>query len=190
MMRLKTIALLGVGLLLAGCNHTNKPKVLDRGAMLYVNVKDNAPRAVEEATEEKLYTPKEIVEFSQNFCLDYANGEHVNVLLGIGDEMKDVANERIKMWGEQIISEDGELVDYFMTAKNVRVCSGIYPDKDNFRNIMAYIPNKVMKEGWVKIQKAYKDGNYDEVYRLFQEVYTAIPITPSEYAKLREKGEN
>ena len=47
-----------------------------------------------------------------------------------------------------------------------------------------------MQEGWIKIKKAYDAGNYDEVYRLFQEVYTAIPITPSEYQKLVEKGEN
>lgn len=140
--------------------------------------------------KEGLLTPREIVEKSLNFCLDAPDGSFSNGLVGISDEMKDLDNERIKMWGEQIIDRDGQLVEFFMKAKNVRICTGEYPDKDNFRNIIAYIPNKVMQEGWVKIKKAYDAGNYDEVYRLFQEVYTAIPITPSEYAKLRERGEN
>ena len=175
------------------CNCENKPngKLLDPSAMLYVNVKDELPRAVNEGTEtqERLLTPAEIVKESLNFCLDDPEGT-INGLNGISDEMKDYDNNRIKMWGQQIIREDGKLEEYFIKSKNVRICNGKYPDKDNHRNIIAYIPNKVMQEGWVKIKAAYDAGNYDEVYRLFQEVYTAIPITPSEYAKLKAEGKN
>lgn len=173
------------------CNESKPKGQLKQGAMVYINVKEKGLKAMEgdTNTEEKLYTPAEIVKEALNFCLETPDG-HKNVLNGISDEMKDYENNRIKMWGEQIISRDGELVEYFMKSKDVRICNGKYPDKDNHRNIIAYIPNKVMQEGWIKIKKAYDAGNYDEVYRLFQEVYTAIPITPSEYQKLREKGEN
>lgn len=179
-------------LALTACNG-DKPKkgLLKQGAMVYINVKQDGLKAMEGTTntEEKLYTPAEIVKEAMNFCLDDPEGD-INGLLGISDEMKDFENNRIKMWGEQIINRDGELVEYFMKCKNVRICNGKYPDKDNHRNIIGYIPNKVMQEGWIKIKKAYDAGNYEEVYRLFQEVYTAIPITPSEYQKLRDKGEN
>lgn len=180
-MRLKTITLLVMGLALAGCNHTNKPKVLDKGAMLYVNVKEDGTRAVDESGEEVLFTPREIVQNCNNFCFDDKDGL-VNALGGISEEMRDLENNRLKMWGEQIINADGTLNDYFMTCRNVRVLDGrlVNPNLKGLKNppvdyaIVAYIPNKVMKEGWVKIQKAYKEGNCDEVYRLFQEVYTAI----------------
>lgn len=179
-------------LALTACNG-DKPKkgLLKQGTMVYINVKQDGLKAMDgtTSTDEKLYTPAEIVKEAMNFCLDDPEGD-INVLLGISDEMKDFENNRIKMWGEQIINRDGELVEYFMKCKNVRICNGKYPDKDNHRNIIGYIPNKVMQEGWIKIKKAYDAGNYEEVYRLFQEVYTAIPITPSEYQKLRDKGEN
>ena len=190
-LRMAVVAVLTV-LALTACNG-DKPKkgLLKQGAMVYINVKQDGLKAMEgtTSTDEKLYTPEEIVKEAMNFCLDDPDGV-INGLNGISEKMKDYENNRIKMWGEQIISEDGELVEYFMKCKNVRICNGKYPDKDNHRNIIAYIPNKVMQEGWVKIKKAYDEGNYEEVYRLFQEVYTAIPITPSEYQKLVEKGEN
>lgn len=37
-----------------------------------------------------------------------------------------------------------------------------------------------MIEAEKKIKEEYKRGNYNEVYRLFHEVYTAIPITQAE----------
>ena len=177
------------------CNGKDKPNGrLEQGAMIYVNIKEKGLKVMEgdTNTEEKLYTPEEIVKEALNFCLETPDG-HKNVLNGISDEMKDYENNRIKMWGEQIISRDGELVEYFMKSKDVRIIAKNVPGKTNptvDEGIIAYIPNKVMQEGWIKIKKAYDAGNYEEVYRLFQEVYTAIPITPSEYQKLREKGEN
>ena len=185
------MAVVAVVMAVTACNESKPKGQLKQGAMVYINVKEKGLKAMEgdTNTEEKLYTPEEVVKEALNFCLDTPEGV-INGLNGISDEMKDFENNRIKMWGEQIIDRDGELVEYFMKCKNVRICNGKYPDKDNHRNIIAYIPNKVMQEGWIKIKKAYDAGNYDEVYRLFQEVYTAIPITPSEYQKLRDKGEN
>ena len=193
-MKMAVIAVLAV-LALTACNG-DKPKKgqLKQGAMVYINVKQDGLKAMDgtTSTDEKLYTPAEVVRECSNFCLDDPDGV-INGLNGISDEMKDYDNNRIKMWGEQIISKDGELVEYFMKCKNVRVIAKNVPGKTNptvDEGIIAYIPNKVMQEGWIKIKKAYDAGNYEEVYRLFQEVYTAIPITPSEYQKLREKGEN
>ena len=193
-LRMAVVAVLTM-LALTACNG-DKPKkgLLKQGAMVYINVKQDGLKAMDgtTSTDEKLYTPAEIVREASNFGIDTPEGD-INGLLGISDEMKDFENNRIKMWGEQIISKDGELVEWFMKCKNVRIIAGNVPGKTNptvDEGIIAYIPNKVMQEGWIKIKKAYDAGNYEEVYRLFQEVYTAIPITPSEYQKLREKGEN
>ncbi len=193
-LKMAVVAVLTV-LALTACNG-DKPKkgLLKQGAMVYINVQEKGLKAMDgtTSTDEKLYTPAEVVRECSNFCLDDPDGD-INVLNGISDEMKDYENNRIKMWGEQIISKDGELVEYFIKSKNVRIIAGNVPGKTNptvDEGIIAYIPNKVMQEGWIKIKKAYDAGNYEEVYRLFQKVYTAIPITPSEYQKLVEKGEN
>lgn len=172
-----------------------RPHLLDPGAMLYINIANNNTKAMDDKDkphvypphEERIHTPREIVERAFGFALDTNTGI-VDGVNGISDEMKDFEHNRIKMWGQQIIREDGTLEDYFMTARNVRIIDGMMPDPNDC--IIAYIPNKVMQEGWVKIQEAYNEGNYDEVYRLFQQVYTAIPITSAQYAELRKRGEN
>lgn len=161
--------------------------------MLYINVhKENTMKVAERETpppgggNQKLYTPKEVVENAGNFTFTRIDGMQ-NVVLGIAPEQLDVENARIKMWGEQIISENGELVDYFIGARDVRIMQGALPeDGGNFA--IAYIPNAKMIEAEKRIKEEYKKGNYDEVYRLFHEVYTAIPITQAEWDKLKAEG--
>lgn len=177
---------------LSGCKEEPKAKI-DGSAFLYMNVKDKGMRIAEsDAPKEGVegvdypFSPRTIVEKSQNLWLKDADGDVV--LKGIADEQKDLENARIKWWGYDIILPNGELNPYLMTSENVTICSG--ENEDDIKNVMAYIPNAVMKKAWADIQSAYNAGNYDEVYRIFHETYTAIPITPKEYAKLKEEGKN
>lgn len=180
----KKLLSLGVGFLallsVTGCNN-NEPQLLDSGAMLYINVKADRLKA-EDGDMQTLLTPKEIVQQAQGFLFTNPETGRPDSPLAVLDPQRDVENARIKMWGEQVISEKGELVDYFIDIRDLRIMGM----KDY---VIGYVPNKVMEEAEKNIRRAYSEGKYDEVYRLFQEAYTAIPITTDEWKALKEKGE-
>lgn len=188
-----TMLLIGA-VLLTACTPKQTPtesKLLDKGAMLYINVKDNMRVTASTdttTTDEPIPTPREVVEQAMNFLMTEPQTGKPNCGLAIAPEQKDVENNRIKMWGEMIIEPDGTLSEYFLKVRDFRILARLQGDETEQR-IIAYIPNKRMEEAEVAITKAYNDGNYDEVYRLFQELYTAIPTTTARWKALKAKGE-
>ena len=188
-----TMLLIGA-VLLTACTPKQTPtesKLLDKGAMLYINVKDNMRVTASTdttTTDEPIPTPREVVEQAMNFLMTEPQTGKPNCGLAIAPEQKDVENNRIKMWGEMIIEPDGTLSEYFLKVRDFRILARLQGDETEQR-IIAYIPNKRMEEAEVAITKAYNEGNYDEVYRLFQELYTAIPTTTARWQALKAKGE-
>lgn len=180
--------------LLTACTPKQTPtesKLLDKGAMLYINVRNQPMRVTaptDTTTEDSIPTPREVVEQAMTFLFTNPLTGKQNSALAIGPEQKDFENNRIKMWGEMIIEPDGSLIDYFFKARDFRILARLQGDEKEQR-IIAYIPNRKMEEAEAAITKAYNEGNYDEVYRLFQELYTAIPTTTARWKKLKEKGE-
>ena len=189
-----TMLLLGA-ILLTACTPKQTPtesKLLDKGAMIYINVRNNAMKVTNATdtttTDDQIPTPREVVERAGSFMYkDHKTGKP-NMPLAIAPEQLDVDNERIKMWGEMIVEPDGTLNDYFIKLRDLRILAPMR-DGETENPIIAYIPNKRMEEAEVAITKAYNDGNYDEVYRLFQELYTAIPTTTARWQALKAKGE-
>ena len=188
-----TMLLIGA-VLLTACTPKQTPtesKLLDKGAMLYINVKDNMRVTASTdttTTDDPIPTPKEVVEQAITFLFTDPQTGNPNSPLAIGPEQKDFENNRIKMWGEMIIEPDGSLIDYFFKARDFRILARLQGDEKEQR-IIAYIPNKRMEEAEAAITKAYNEGNYEEVYRLFQELYTAIPTTTDRWKALKAKGE-
>ena len=188
-----TMLLMGA-ILLTACTPKQTPtesKLLDKGAMLYINLIDNTMKvtnATDTTTDDQIPTPREVVERAGSFMYkDHKTGKP-NMPLAIAPEQKDFENNRIKMWGEMIVEPDGTLNDYFIKLRDLRILAPMR-DGETENPIIAYIPNKRMAEAELAITTAYNEGRYDEVYRLFQELYTAIPTTTDRWKALKAKGE-
>ena len=196
------LLLLGA-ILLTACNpkepSKQKQQILDPTTKLYINVRTNAMKVTNATdtttTDDPIPTPREVVEQAITFLFTEPRHGQPDCPLGVADEWKDLENERIIMSGEKIITDqdrkergDYHLNDYFLKVRDFRILARLQGDEKEQR-IIAYIPNKRMEEAEVAITTAYKEGRYDDVYRLFQELYTAIPTTTARWNELKAKGE-
>lgn len=192
---LAVVAVLTV-LALTACNGDKPKGQLKQGAMIYVNVKNGNlksmdVRATDGDNKDGLLTPREIVETATAMVFAHPDGRK-NTNISIAPQQKDVENARIKMWGEQVIREDGTLNEYFITLRDVRIVAPNKLDKDGKMipdfNVTGYIPNEVMERAEKEIRKEYAAGNYDKVYKLFQDAYTATPINLEMWEALQKEG--
>lgn len=178
---------------LVSCKSDNKPHgLLAPDTMLSINLREKLPIRAESETPQAPFTPRETLEkIKVMYFIGYGNATPSE--LGIPDEHKDFENLTIKLWGKYIIYQgdgthpDGDLNEYFIRAKNVIFTTDVI---DRKADTVAYIPNRVLQEAYVKVKEAYDAGDYETVYRLFKEAYTAIHITGKEYRELQAKGLN
>lgn len=171
-------------LAVVGCDpekpEDKKIKQLDPNAKLSINIR-TALRSTSDNPQH--LTPLEIVQKADRMAF-WKSETKANVHRSISDVQRDTENVAIKMWGTDIISvEDGSLKDYFLDSRNYVFC---LPMGDT----IAYIPNAVVIEAAKKIRQAYNEGDTDKVYQLFQDAFTALPITGAEYAELVKLGTN
>lgn len=186
---------------LAACKPKQEPnqqQTLDPAARLYINVinqpmrvttQDNAPMD----DEDPIPTPREVVEQAGCFLFTDPGTGKIDAPLAISEKQLDVEHERIVMWGGMIINDNYnkegrmELDPYFLKVRDLRILApNKVPGEDN---IIAYVPNKVMEAAEISVTQAYNEGRYDDVYREFQELYTAIPTTTKRWRALKAKGE-
>lgn len=85
------------------------------------------------------------------------------------EEHKDYEHQLLKMWGTDVISQEGEYYKDFTYGFNVVIT-------DNKNDTIAYVPDSVINAARPLIEAAYNDSNYTEVYRLFNEAFTFQPI--------------
>ena len=81
----------------------------------------------------------------------------------------DYETPALLMWGTDIITEDGDFYKDFIYGYNVYI-TGSHNDT------IACVPDSVINKARPLIEAAYNDSNYTEVYRLFNEAFTFIPI--------------
>lgn len=197
MRHLAPLLLLGA-ILLTACNPKQEPtqKGLDPATKLYINIRNQPMRDAQDttATEDPIPTPREVVERAGCFMFTHPRTGQPDCAIAIGDGQKDYENERIMMWSGMIMNDNNnkegrlELDDYFFKVRDLRILAPMR-EGETENPIIAYIPNKRMEEAEVAITTAYKEGRYDDVYRLFQELYTAIPTTTARWQALKAKGE-
>lgn len=112
---------------------------------------------------------------------------------GFSDAQRDLNPDapRLKMWGTDIIENNGNLADEFILAKNVvlTIDYRIIDGSDRIDTI-AYIPNTTLQDAYAIIKPAFDSGDYETVYQVFDNAYRFTPITGAEYAELVKSGLN
>ncbi len=148
----------------------------------------NAKITIKEAPAKSLIpglSAMEIVENAVNikWTTHYSDNEYyetpVKIARTFGEHMKDYNKPALLMWGVDILhpvlldmhpnSEYGIFRRDFIDGFDVYITDG---NNDS----IAYIPNEVLRAARPLIWQAYCDSNYTEVYRLFDEAFTFIPI--------------
>ena len=128
-------------------------------------------------------TALEIVKQTTNLKFTY-NGELYG--RGFADAQRDTITPMLKMWGTDIIAQDGTYEPIFIEATDCilqRVRFSYTPDQ--IVDTIAYIPNSILREAQVKIKAAYDAQNYTECYAMFDTVFVFIPISGSEWRALK-----
>lgn len=180
---LPTILLLFV---VTSCESDKPNGLLDPNAQISINVVSGATTRAE-SDEEQPLSPLEVVKQAMSLHVT-AHGRETDSSRRILDKQRDLENVAVRMFGNDIISESprhkGELQKAFIGGKDVYFTT--LDDKDT----IAYIPNRVLREAYIKVLAAYESGNHEEVYKLFQQAYTAVPCTGKQYRELKAKNQH
>lgn len=172
---MKKILFLLVGLLLISCNPEDVPEVdkgkLDPNAMILIK----PAKGVQLRSTVSGLTALEVVEQAVNIKWQshYFSNVYYDDIKDIArtfiEEHKDYDKPALLMWGTDIITQEGEYYRDMTYAFNVVIT-------DNHNDTIAYIPDAIINAARPLIEAAYADQNYTEVYRLFNEAFTFIPI--------------
>lgn len=164
-----------VGLLLISCNPEDIPETkgeLDPNAMILIK----PAKGVQLRSTVSGLTALEVVEqavsirFQTQYLDDGFYSEPKIVARRFNEEtMKDFNIPALKMLAIDVINAQGQYIRDFTTAKSVFITN---IDGDT----LAYVSDEVINTARPLIESAFADENYNEVYRLFNEAFTFIPI--------------
>lgn len=171
---MKKILFLLVGLLLISCNPEDVPEPkgkLDPNAMIVIK----PAKGVQLRSTVTGLTALEVVENAVNIkwqsnWFDNRYWEDAkDISRTFIEEHKDYEKPALLMWGTDIITQEGDFYKDFIYGYNVVIT-------DNNNDTIAYIPDAVINTARPLIESAYENEDYDEVYRLFNEAFTFLPI--------------
>lgn len=189
--------LIAILLAASSCDDKNdKNKRLDPDAMISLRMAknvQNAPQTTESRANEDghlsaLEIVKQVREMYFTNRRNYPSSDEM--ARGFADAQRDFANERLLMWGTDIIDQQGELTPEFIQAENVVLVRNDLADFRFKGDTIAYISNATLRAAETVIYAAYAQGDYEQVYKLFDQAYTFIPITGAEWRELQRQGLN
>lgn len=171
----KTLFLLLLAIL-AGCGKKDIPNVkgkLDPNAMITIKPAKGVKlrSTVTGLTALEIVQQARSTKYQSRYFDDMDVGEMRNVARGFNEEtMKDFNTPALKMLGIDVINAQGEYIRDFTHATDVFITT-------ESGDTIAYVPDAIIRNARVNIEAAYADENYNEVYRLFNEAFTFLPIS-------------
>lgn len=169
--------LFAFGIILSACEPdevANKGK-LDPNAMIVIK----PAKGVQLRSTVSGLTALEVVEqalaikFQSHYFGNVYNEDVKDIARSFRETDKDYDTPALLMPGIDVITVEGDYYRDFTHAFNVFIT-------DNQGDTIAYVPDAVINSARPLIEAAYENENYTEVYRLFDEAFTFLPIPISE----------
>lgn len=114
-----------------------------------------------------------------------------NLIRCFSQAQRDTINNRLLMWGTDIITQQGEYAGDFIEGYDIVIRRDLNPDPLKIiYDTIAYVPNSVLSVAKVRIQAAYAEQNYTAVYAIFDSAFVFVPITGAEWRALKAAGQN
>lgn len=161
-----------------GCNPEDVPETkgkLDPNAMIVIK----PAKGVQLRSTVTGLTALEIVEqaLAIKWQTHYSNNQYEDEAIdnarSFRESDKDYNTPALLMPSFDVITVEGDYYRSFTYAFNVFIT-------DNQGDTIAYVPDAVINAARPLIETAYENEDYTEVYRLFDEAFTFLPIPISE----------
>ena len=175
----KILFLLIVSLAFASCDKKDLPEPkgkLNPNAMITIRPAKGVQlrSTIANLTALEIVQRASSIHFQTQYLDDVRQNEMKVAARGFNEEtMKDFNIPALKMLGIDVINAQGQYIRDFTTAKSVFI---VYVDNTNKVDTLAYVPDAVISNARPLIEAAYSEQDYDEVYRLFNEAFTFLPI--------------
>lgn len=165
-------------LIVVSCKKETPKKIFDPDAMIVLRGQNSLAKSPAQRAMVSGLTDLEIVKNGVNIKWkshwagnDYYE-EPKEIARGFGDHQKDFEKPALLMFGADIVAYDG-VGNYFY--KDFIYGYDVYIT-DNNNDTIAYVPNKVIEDARKPIEEAWNRGDYDAVYKMFNEAFTFLPM--------------
>ena len=175
----KVIYLFTVVLLMAACKG-NEPqnKRFDPNAMIVIRgqqtqgVSPSQKAMIDGLTDLEIVQKAGNIKWMSHWSLNYYEKRPVTIARMFSEGKKDFKKPALLMQGIDIIGYDegkNFLYKGFLYGYDVFIT-------DTLNDTIAYVPNEVLEKARKPIEEAFERGDYDAVYRIFNEAFTFLPI--------------
>jgi hypothetical protein len=159
--------------LFAGCDKNEDPNSgkgkLDPNAMITLKPAASARAAAKGLTGLEVVEQALSIKWQTHYGAMGYTDEVKDIGRSFNEQQKDYETPALLMLGVDVITQEGKYERTFTNAFNVFITN-------NQGDTIAYIPDAVINAARPLIEAAYDDENYTEVYRLFNEAFTFLPI--------------
>ena len=175
----KVIYLFVVVLLMVACKGNEpKKKVFDSNAMIVIRGQQTqggspAQRAmIDGLTDLEIVQKAGNIKWTSNWSCNYYENSPSTIARMFSEGKKDFKKPALLMLGIDIIRYDegkNFLYKGFLYGYDVFIT-------DTLNDTIAYVPNEVLEKARKPIEEAWERGDYDAIYRMFNEAFTFLPV--------------
>lgn len=112
------------------------------------------------------------IKYQSNYFNNQYGEDKWDIARRFDDDLKDYNEPALKMYAIDVIAEDGSYYRDLTYAVNVVITDAV-------GDTIAYVPDEVISTARPLIEAAYEEGDYNEVYKIFDEAFVFKPIEPT-----------